>query len=244
PLDTLKICSEHPDKQVVFLSVGFETTTPATALLVLKAQTQGIHNLSVLVANKTMPRALEALATDAETQIDGFLFPGHVCTIAGTAFYEEFCQRYAIPGVVAGFEPTEILGAILAIIKQHDEHNPRMENLYTRIVRSEGNTQARDTVGTVFEPCDAPWRGIGMIPQSGLRLRDAYRDFDAKELFHLSENPAVNPKGCLCSEILKGKKTPTDCPLFGKVCQPLSPVGACMVSTEGTCAAYYRYRSA
>ncbi|HEX2948055.1 MAG TPA: hydrogenase formation protein HypD [Armatimonadota bacterium] len=243
PLDALKICTAHPEHHIVFLSVGFETTTPATALAVIKARQMGITNFSLLVANKTMPRALEALAADPETEIDGFIFPGHVCTIAGTKFYEDFCLRFSIPGAVAGFEPTDILGAIHAIVTQYENHDARMDNMYTRLVRREGNAQAVNATYSVFEPCSAPWRGIGDIAESGLRLRNDFRDFDAQAIFQIEAKPSVEPAGCLCSEILKGKNLPPDCPLFGTVCLPTSPVGACMVSSEGTCAAYYRYRS-
>jgi len=242
PLDCLALCEAHPDKRIVFLSVGIETTVPASALLVMKAIERGIGNLSLLTANKTMPAALEALVADTEVRVNGFILPGHVCTIAGTEFYAAFCARCGIAGVIAGFEPADLLGAILAISRQASGGVARLDNLYTRVVKPEGNTLACTAVATVFEPCDAAWRGLGVIPDSGLRLRDAYAAFDAQRVFKLVEPTAREPAGCLCSEILKGKKTPEDCPLFGTVCEPASPVGACMVSTEGTCAAYYKYR--
>lgn len=242
PLDCLQICQAHPDKQVIFLSIGFETTTPAAALTVRKAREMGVTNFALLVANKTMPEALNALAADDDLHIDGFILPGHVCTIAGTDFYDTFCAQHRIPGVVAGFEPVDILGAILALVAQVEEGVARAEIIYTRLVNACGNPRATDAVNAVFEPCAARWRGIGEIANSGLRLKDEFASFDAQKVFHLAEKTSQEPKGCLCSEILKGKKTPEDCPLFGSVCQPSSPVGACMVSTEGTCAAYFKYR--
>lgn len=242
PLDTLAICHDHPEKQVVFLSIGFETTTPVTALTVLKAQASGIRNLSFLVANKTMPRVLEALVADHDFRIDGFLFPGHVCAITGSRFYEEFCRRYTIPGVIAGFEPADILGGLLGLVAQASEERAEAETYYARVVRREGNEQAQQATADVFTPCAANWRGFGTIPGSGLQLQEAYAAFDAKRRFALTEVEAREPAGCRCSEILKGRIDPTACPLFGTVCLPTSPVGACMVSSEGACAAYYRYR--
>jgi hydrogenase expression/formation protein HypD len=242
PLDTLALSKEHPDQRVVFLSVGFETTTPVVALTVRKAREQGIDNLLLLTANKTMPRALEALAADPELRIDGLILPGHVCTIAGSEFYEEFCARYAIPGVITGFEPLDMLLGIKALLAQSERGEARVENLYPRVAKYAGNPLAVAAVAEIFAPCDACWRGIGVIPASGLRLRDEYAAFDAQRVFHLADTPVPEPKGCLCSEILKGKRLPTECPLFGKACHPGAPVGACMVSSEGACAAYYQYQ--
>lgn len=242
PLDCLALCAAHPDKQVVFLSVGFETTTPVVALTVTKARQQGITNLSLLTANKTMPAALDALAGDDAVRIDGLIFPGHVCTIAGTASYEAFCTRYRIPGAITGFEPADILGAIAALTAQAARGEARLDNIYPRLVHREGNPQATAIVAEVFTPCSARWRGIGEIEDSGLRLRDAFAEMDAQHRFSLPTPPAREPAGCRCGEILKGTAEPTDCPLYGRACTPTAPVGACMVSSEGACAAFYKYR--
>jgi hydrogenase expression/formation protein HypD len=241
PLDCLALCAAHPDRTVVFLSVGFETTTPVVALLVQQALQSGTRNLLVLTANKTMPEPLEALVADPALRLDGFLLPGHVSAVIGMSFYEAFCARRGVSGAVAGFEPLDLLGALLALVRQAEQGSPTAMNLYPRVVRHAGNPHALAAIAETFEPCDAVWRGLGVIPASGLRLREKYAGYDAVRVLGVSEVPTAEPPGCQCGEILKGKKLPPDCALFGRTCTPLSPVGACMVSSEGSCAAYYRW---
>jgi len=241
PLDSLEIARENPNKKVVFLSIGFETTTPIEALSVLKAKEEGITNFSLLCANKTMPEALKVLTVDKDVSLDGYLYPGHVSAIIGIALYEEMASVYGIPGIVTGFEPLDILYAIITLVSNINSKKIVVENQYSRIVAKEGNQIALSKMYEVFEPCDAVWRGIGNIPLSGQKMRNKYSEFDAWELFKdlpLQEKEAV---GCLCGEILKGKRTPKECKLFSGICTPENPVGACMVSSEGTCAAYYKW---
>jgi hydrogenase expression/formation protein HypD len=241
PLNAVDLARENPDKEVVFLSVGFETTTPVIALSVYKAKCEGIKNYSVLTANKTMPEAVKILADDEELAIDGFLYPGHVSAIIGTDFFSEVAYNMKKAGVVAGFEPLDILYSINTLVKNINEGNIILENMYSRIVTSDGNKKALKKMYEVFKPVDAVWRGIGMIPGSGLALNDEYEQFDAAKRFGVEQKNIPEPKGCLCGEVLKGKKRPFDCKLFKTRCTPENPVGACMVSSEGTCAAYYKY---
>ncbi len=241
PLNALELAKENPDREVVFLSVGFETTTPVIALSVDKAKREGIKNYSVLTANKTMPEAIKALAGDPELLLDGFIYPGHVSAIIGTDFYSYVAYNMEKPGVVAGFEPLDILYAVEILLKNISGGKSVLENAYSRIVSKEGNTKARKKMLEVFKPVDSVWRGIGMIPGSGLGLQDSYREYDAEKKFGIIPKNSPEPKGCLCGEVLKGKKRPMDCKLFKTKCTPESPVGACMVSSEGTCAAYYKY---
>lgn len=240
PSECLKIAEGNPEKEVVFLSVGFETTTPITALTVRKAECMGIKNLSFFVSNKTMPGILEFLMKE-KTDTDAFLFPGHVAVIEGCGFYRKFCEDYNVKGVICGFEPTDILGSIAYLLFGKEN----FKNLYTRFVRETGNDDSRKTVNEIFEPCDTYLREIGSVKGAGLKIKERYRNFDADYKFCLNYNPADLPKtlGCQCGEILLGKKTPRDCPLFGVKCTPYDAVGPCMVSEEGTCAAYYRYRN-
>ena len=241
PLDALAIARENPEKKVTFLSVGFETTTPVCALTVLKAREENLRNFFILPANKTMPEALKLLAADRTAGIDGYLYPGHVSTIIGTGFYGEIAEKYGIPGVVAGFEPLDILHAVLTLTELCNRPKKQVVNEYSRFVRNEGNPLAMDKMYEVFEAVDSEWRGLGCIPGSGLAVRIKYEAFDAWKVFGLSWGTGREPKGCLCGEVLKGKAVPADCGLFGRICTPESPAGACMVSSEGTCAAYYRY---
>ncbi|HEY5585582.1 MAG TPA: hydrogenase formation protein HypD [Ruminiclostridium sp.] len=241
PLNAVDLARENPNKEVVFLSVGFETTTPVIALSVYKAKSEGIKNYSVLTANKTMPEAIKTLAGDEELAIDGFIYPGHVCAIIGTDFFSYLSYNMEKAGVVAGFEPLDILYSINTLVKNITEDNYILENMYSRIVKKEGNIKAQQKVFEIFEPNDAVWRGIGMIPNSGMGLRDEYEKFDAAKKFNIKLKVSPEPKGCLCGEVLKGKKRPSDCKLFKTRCTPENPVGACMVSSEGTCAAYYKY---
>lgn len=241
PLNALELAKQQPKKEVVFLSVGFETTTPVVALTVSKAKEENIKNFSVLTANKTMPEAIKALAGDAELALDGFIYPGHVSAIIGTDFFSFVAYNMSKAGVVAGFEPLDILYSISVLLKNISEGNNVLENVYSRIVAKEGNVKAQKKMFEVFQPVDAVWRGIGVIPGSGLGLRDAYIEFDADKKFDIKPKESPEPKGCQCGEVLKGKKRPYDCKLFKTRCTPENPVGACMVSSEGTCAAYYKY---
>lgn len=241
PLDCLEIAEQNPDKKVIFLSVGFETTTPVIALSVLNAVQKGIANYMLLTANKTIPAVMRVLASDPEVSVNGFLYPGHVSAITGDALYHELASKYGIPGVIAGFEPVDILGAVRLLADRIDKGEAVVDNMYGRVVKPEGNPVAAEKVRQVFEECDSVWRGIGPVPLSGLRLRQEFSDMDAWRLVESYDGTDSHAKGCKCGEILKGVCVPPQCPLFGKACTPEKPVGACMVSSEGTCAAYYRY---
>lgn len=236
PQDAVAYAREHPMEEVVFLSVGFETTTPSVCLAVRAAQRDGVGNFSILTANKTMPAAYEAMRGST----DAFLYPGHVHAITGTTVCEELAAR-GTSGVVAGFTARELMTALAVIVKKTEEGKPFFENCYPRVVRPEGSPAARRLVEEMMEPCDARWRGIGVLPASGMRLRGRYADFDARTRFALPamedrENPA-----CRCGEVLQGKCLPGDCGVFGTGCTPEHPVGACMVSGEGACSAFYLY---
>jgi hydrogenase expression/formation protein HypD len=236
PLDALAYAKEHPEKQVVFLSVGFETTAPAACLAVKKAKDEGVGNFYLLVANKTMDQAYRALSDSA----DAFLYPGHVSAITGMEIYRELVKE-GISGAVCGFTPAEILTALAVILTKLERGEPFAENCYPRVVTEEGSRQGRALMRETMEPCDAVWRGIGMIPGSGLRLNEAYRRHDARAVFGITQKTGRQNPACRCGDILMGRITPKECPLFGKTCTPEEPVGACMVSSEGTCSAYYKY---
>jgi hydrogenase expression/formation protein HypD len=240
-MDALALARSHPDKQVVFLGVGFETTAPTIAAAILSAAAARLDNFSVLAAHKTVPPALEALMSVEDVRIDGFILPGHVSVIIGLDAYRPFFERHRIPCVVAGFEPADILQAIAHLVAQIESGTARLVNAYPRAVSEAGNRKAQELLAQVFEPVDACWRGIGLIPSSGLRIRAAYAALDAGRRFHLKIAEVRPPKGCACGDILTGKKTPPECALYKKTCTPMDPVGPCMVSSEGTCAAYYRY---
>jgi hydrogenase expression/formation protein HypD len=240
-MDALDIARQTPERKVVFLGIGFETTAPTIAATVVAAQAEGIHNFSILSSHKLLPPAMDALLSAAEVHVSGFICPGHVSTVIGTAPYEPVATQYHTPCVVVGFEPVDILQGIHMLVKQVEAGEARVEIQYTRAVAPEGNPNAMRMLDQVFEPCDAPWRGLGVIPQSGLAVREAYRAFDADHLFDLDVPDAPEPPGCKCGDILRGVMTPIDCKLFRKTCTPQDPVGPCMVSTEGTCAAYYKY---
>lgn len=236
PLDAVSYAAEHPQEQVVFLSVGFETTTPASCLAVEQAAAQGLKNFSLLTANKTMPSAYQALKGSA----DVFLYPGHVNAITGTAVCEALAEQ-GISGVVTGFTAKELLTALAVAIKKSTEGKPFFVNAYPRVVTREGSLEAQALMARLLEPCDAEWRGLGVIPQSGMRLRAEYAEFDARKKFQL---PVIQGRGnpaCRCGDVLQGKCRPSDCKVFGKVCTPQHPIGACMVSNEGACSAYYQY---
>jgi hydrogenase expression/formation protein HypD len=241
PLQALHIAKASPDHQVVFLTVGFETTTPASAKAILNAKHDGVKNLSFFVSHKIVPPALSALISDKALEISGFLLPGHVSAIIGQKPYQ-FIANEGLPGVITGFEPLDILSGILMVCDMVSHNKAAILNAYTRIARPEGNPKAQKTVFSVFEIADSLWRGIGMLPMSGLVLKKEYRKFDAQDRFgipHVSDDDM--PKACSCGDVLKGRLRPNGCPLFSKTCTPENPVGPCMVSSEGSCAAYYRY---
>ena len=241
PLDALRAAREQPQRQIVWFAVGFETTAPHTAALVLRARTEGVRNLTVLCAHKTMPAALCALLGGART-VDGLLCPGHVAAVTGADAFRFVPERLGIPGAVAGFEPEEILAALLALAGLRRAGKAELRNMYPAVVRPEGNLRAQQLIGTVFEPCAARWRGLGEIADSGLRLRPEFADFDTRRRFSLPAGAeTAEAPGCRCGEILRGAAGPCDCPLFGGACTPARPRGPCMVSAEGACAAEYRY---
>ncbi len=240
--DALTIAEEHPDKKIVFLGVGFETTAPTIAASLSAARDMGRKNFFVFSAHKLVPPALEALMHFPGVTLDGFILPGHVSVILGEDGYRSFFERFSVPCVITGFEPVDILQGIFRLAVQIETGAPALENAYPRAVTVEGNQKARRLMDAVFEPADAVWRGLGSIAQSGLRIRPTYADFDAARHFDLALPEPVEPKGCACGDILTGAKSPPECALFKTVCTPMDPVGPCMVSSEGTCAAYYRYK--
>jgi hydrogenase expression/formation protein HypD len=239
--DALAIAREKPNRQVVFLAVGFETTAPATAATVLAAQAAGLENFSILPGHKFVMPAMAALLADPDIPIDGFLCPGHVSVVLGVGAYEPIARDYHRPCVVAGFELENMLAGIAAIARQVAAGEARVENVYTAVVRPEGNGTARALIEKVFTPGDDLWRALGSIPGSGMALRDEFRAFDAMARFDLTMGPDVHPPGCRCGEVIQGKLTPAECKLFAITCTPQRPVGPCMVSSEGTCAAWFRY---
>jgi hydrogenase expression/formation protein HypD len=242
--DALEIARRNPDRQVVFLGIGFETTAPTVAAAVVQAKQQEIENFFVFSAHKLLPPAMKALLDAGDLALDGFICPGHVSTVIGTASYQEVVDRYRIPCVVTGFEPLDILQGIHMLVDQIEKGQAEALNQYRRAVTWEGNIAARRLMGEVFEPADATWRGLGMIPQSGLRLRSAWRDFDASKRFLMPEIQVEEHPGCRCGEVLRGLAAPPECALFRRACTPQTPMGPCMVSSEGTCGAYFRYHDA
>ncbi len=241
PLAALDIARKNPGREVVFLAIGFETTIPTGTSLVLRAQQENLNNISILTAFKTVPPALEALVSDPELRIDGFLLPPHVSAIIGSDAYRPFTDKHHLPCIIAGFEPLDMLYGLEGLLKQLLENRGELENQYSRVVKPRGNLKAIDLINTYLEPCGPIWRGIGKIPGSGLELREKFAEYDAAKKFGI-EISAGNPDSrCRCGEVLKGKILPEGCPLFGKACTPGSPVGPCMVSSEGSCAAYYKY---
>ena len=236
PLDAVDYARSHPGEQVCFLSVGFETTTPASCLAVSRACEQGVDSFTLLTANKTMPTAYRML----KDSVDAYLYPGHVHAIIGTGVCEE-CRKEGISGVVAGFTARELVTALAVIIRKHQEGRPFFVNCYPRVVRPEGSPAAMQLVGEMMEPCDAVWRGLGVIPDSGMKLRPEWAQFDARVRYGIPELPAREPRGCRCPEVLQGLIRSPECALFGRQCTPEHPVGACMVSNEGACSAYYQY---
>lgn len=241
PMESLEIAEKNPGSEVMFLSVGFETTIPTEAITVLEAEKRGIKNFSILSGNKLTPPAVKALLDLGEANIDGFILPGHVSAVIGADAWNYISDDYKSPTVIAGFEAHDLIQSTFSIVKLILENKSDNLNMYPRAVKPEGNIKAQEIISTVFEPSDAHWRGIGVIPGSGLTLRDKYSDFDAEKKFPVTPPEPKETKGCRCGELLRGLITPFDCPLFGKGCVPEKPVGPCMVSTEGPCAAYYKY---
>lgn len=242
PLDAVRLAQEHPDKEVVFFAIGFETTAPASAVAVLQAQRQALANFSLLVAHVLLPPALEALLQVPRRNLDGFLLAGHVCTVSGYADYEILASRYQVPMVVTGFEPLDLLQGLYLCLRQLEEGRAVVENQYTRAVRREGNLAAQRLLQEVFQVESRTWRGLGEIPASGLRLREPYQDFDAERRFGPALTRPETASVCISGQVLQGLKKPGDCPAFGRACTPAHPLGAPMVSSEGACAAYYHCR--
>ncbi|MBR3296569.1 MAG: hydrogenase formation protein HypD [Firmicutes bacterium] len=243
PTDAIKIAQENPDKQVVFLGVGFETTAPGTAAAVGDAAALDIDNFTILPMLKTCEPVLRTLAVQPDFCIDGFLCPGHVAVIIGSDGFSFLADEYHLPGVVAGFEAEDILKAVAMLLKQLKEGRAEIENEYTRAVATEGNPLAKAMIDKYLKPIDTVWRGLGEIPKSGLGIKDGFAKFDAVKRFELEFGPEETPTACRCGDVIKGKLHPDGCPLFGKVCTPEDPVGPCMVSSEGACAAAWKYRS-
>lgn len=242
PPDAIRLAADNPDAKVVFLGVGFETTAPGVAASLKMAKAQGVNNYRVLSFHKLVPPALDVLLSDPETDIDAFILPGHVSAIIGLTPYLPLATRYGKAAAIAGFEPLDILQALLFLAECKRDGRAEVANLYRRVVRDEGNAKARAVMAEVFDPADALWRGIGLIPGSGLEISDEFAAFDAKRDFGIEIKDCPPLPGCKCGEVLKGKLAPNLCPLFGRACTPAKPVGPCMVSTEGSCAAYYKYQ--
>jgi hydrogenase expression/formation protein HypD len=242
PIDSLKIARANPTKEVVFFAVGFETTAPANAMAVYQAREQNIENFSVLVSHVLVPPAMEAILSSSICRVQGFLAAGHVCTIMGYTEYYPIAEKYGVPIVVTGFEPVDILQGVLMCVKQLEEGRAEVENQYARSVRREGNIPAQQLISEVFRVVPRKWRGVGEIKQSGLSLAEKYERFDAEKRFDLADFTVEEPPECISGLILQGVLKPLDCPAFGNRCKPEHPLGATMVSSEGACAAYYRYR--
>ena len=241
PMDSLTVARENPEKKVVFLAVGFETTAPTAAATVLAAKEEGLKNLYMLSAQKLVPPALRALLSDPLVKVDGFILPGHVSVITGTGVYQFLAEEYRMPGVVTGFEPVQILRSLYRLMQQAAAGEARIENEYESVVQAGGSPVAQRVTDMVYEEADAWWRGIGRIPKSGLKMREAFADFDIERLIPLDVPVEENKPGCRCGEVLRGIVTPRACPLFGRACVPTHAVGPCMVSVEGVCAAWYKY---
>jgi hydrogenase expression/formation protein HypD len=243
-LDAVTLAAELPDNKVVFLGVGFETTTPTVAAAILKAEQSGLTNFFVLASHKTMPGPMQALSADPDLKIRGYLCPAHVSTVIGADAYRPLADQYAIPCVVTGFEPADILQGVLWLLRQCLCGNATVENQYRRAVTPAGNHVAQQLMRQVFEPCDTIWRGLGLLAGSGLIIKQRYACFDAAKMLPVAVPEALEPAGCRCGDVLTGRLAPADCPLFGAACTPETPVGACMVSSEGSCAAAWRFGTA
>ena len=241
PLEAIDIAENNPGKKVIFLAVGFETTSPTVAVTAIEAKRRGMTNFYLFSGHKRIPPALASLARDGDLQVDGFILPGHVSAIIGVKPYIFLAREYGLPSVICGFEPLDILQGICMILRQLKEGRADVENQYRRVVKEGGNAEAMALLNRVFGETDSEWRGLGAIEKSGYALRREYEELDANQVFSVGETASVETDGCLCGEILKGLKIPNQCPHFGEDCVPSSPLGPCMVSSEGTCAAYYKY---
>jgi hydrogenase expression/formation protein HypD len=241
PMDAIAMAEAEPDKHIVFLAVGFETTAPAIAVTIEQAAKRGLENFSALSLHKTVPEALRALVNDPDVRVTGFILPGHVSTIIGIEPYRFLATEYGVPSVIAGFEPVDVLQAVWMLAKQHADGRAEVEIAYKRGVRPEGNRTAVATMERVFEPSDAEWRGLGVIPGTGLAIRPEYAHYDALARIPVTPPEVREHRGCQCGDVLRGVTLPYECRLFSKACTPEHPVGPCMVSSEGSCAAYYRY---
>jgi hydrogenase expression/formation protein HypD len=240
-LEAVEIASMNPGRSVIFQGIGFETTSPATAAAISKSEKQKINNFFVLSAHKIMPPVMKVLVEDG-VRLNGFIAPGHVSAITGSGIYDELALNYGLGVVISGFEPLDIMQSILMLVKQIEEGKPQVEIQYKRVVNREGNKIAQELISRVFRTADDSWRGLGKIASSGLSLAEEYREFDPAGQFHITVPETLETKGCICGDILRGLKTPPDCVNFSKGCTPVNPMGACMVSSEGTCATYYKYR--
>jgi hydrogenase expression/formation protein HypD len=241
PLDAVNVAEAHPAKQVVFFAIGFETTAPPNAMAVWLARRRGLTNFSLLVSHVLVPPAITAILQAPGNRVQGFLGPGHVCTVVGYEEYEPIARNFRVPVVVTGFEPVDLLEGVLRAVQQLEAGRAEVENQYGRAVRREGNLRSRKLIDEVFEVCDRKWRGVGLIPRSGYRLRDDYRAHDAERLFDVRAIETQESPVCISGQVLRGLKKPHECPAFGKTCTPQTPLGATMVSAEGACAAYYVY---
>ncbi len=242
-LDALELARKNPEMKIVFLGVGFETTVPTIAAAIKKAKEERIDNFFVLSSHKTMPNALKAIVSDASLGLNGFIMPAHVSTIIGASPYNFIAKKYKIPCVITGFEPLDIMQGIYMLIEQILKNKPQVEIQYSRVVKSTGNRLAQKMINDVFKECDCEWRGLGVIPKSGLCIKDKFAGFDAEKAFNIKIPKESAPKkGCICGDILKGKLSPDNCRSFAKECTPQHPIGPCMVSSEGTCSAWYQYR--
>jgi hydrogenase expression/formation protein HypD len=241
-LEALEIARNNQEKKIIFLGIGFETTAPATAAAILRAKQENVSNFFVFSAHKVMPPVMEALVKEG-VKIDGFIAPGHVTAITGTKIYNDLASVYGLGVVVSGFEPADIMQAVLMLTNQIEKGSPEVQVQYQRVVGQKGNMTAQKMLNLVFENRDDHWRGLGLIPASGLGIIEELSSFDAEKQFDMEVPRSTEPKGCICGQILRGLKTPPECGLFAKKCSPSDPVGACMVSGEGTCATYYKYRS-
>ena len=239
PLDALRIAEQDPTRKVVFFAIGFETTAPANATAIWLAKRRGVTNFSALVAHVLTPPAIDAILEDDDCRVDGFLAPGHVCTITGGSAYGDLARRHRVPIVITGFEPRDLLEGILMLVRQLEAGRHELENQYARSATASGNPDALRIVDEVFEVCDRKWRGVGSLARSGLALRDAYAAHDAARLYEVEAIVADEPAACISGQILRGIRKPTDCPAFGTACTPDTPLGATMVSSEGACAAYH-----
>ncbi len=241
PMDAVKLAERNSRRPVIFLGVGFETTAPGVAASILQARQQGIMNYYVFCLHKLTPPATKALLDAGEVNLSGIVGPGHVTTVIGSDAWNSLSQEYGVPIAVAGFEPLDILRAISMLVDQIDDGTARVDNAYSRSVLPKGNRTALAVMNEVFETCDAEWRGLGILPESGLRIRDSYSPFDASRAFRITVPPAQDTSGCKCGEVLRGVTSPPECPLFHCICTPEAPVGPCMVSAEGACMAYYQF---